>query len=143
LPGYANKVIKLDFRDLSADWDTDPIWVIIRNPRLLPAKEITSATDSAGAYDDQGKILDRAKAEDATDRLIAKLIIAHRVYDATAEVSYDPLTGEPVGGEEQPLLPPTPWGPEIAAKLPVGIRVRIAEEFTKAQSPGAAPGDPT
>ena len=135
--GYAKRVIKLDFPDLSEDPQTDPIWVIIRNPRLMPAKEITSASDS-GAYDDDGKIIDRGKAELATDALIAKLVIAARVYDATATADYDPLTGEPLGDTEQPLLPNTPWAPEVAARLPLEIRVRIAQEFTSAQNPTKA-----
>lgn len=136
--GYANRVIKLDFPELSEDPQNDPIWVIIRNPRLMPAKEITSASDGSGAYDETGKIVDRAAAEVATDKLIAKLVIAHRVYDPTVMPEYNPLTGEPLGPTEQPLLPPAPWGPEIAAKLPVEIRVRIAKEFSSGQSPQQA-----
>ena len=132
--GYANKVIRLDFRELSEDPGEDPIWVIIRNPKLMPQKEITSGADS-GAYDDNGKVVDRAKAEVATDRLIAKLTVAARVYDATWQPAYDPLTGEPVGDQEQPLLPPAPWEPEVAAKLPAAIRLKIAEEFAEALSP--------
>jgi len=136
--GYSRKVIKLTFDDLTDDPQADPVWVIIRNPRLMPAKEITSASDTSGAYDENGKIIDRAKAEEATDKLIARLVVAARVYDATAVGTYDPLTGEPAGDDAQPLLPPTPWEPEIAAKLPLGIRVRIAEEFTAAQNPPKA-----
>jgi hypothetical protein len=139
LSGYANKVIKLDFAELSEDPAADPIWVIIRNPRLMPQKELTSGADS-GAYDDNGKIIDRAKAEIATDRLIAKLAVAARVYDATAEASYDPLTGEPLGDGGQDLLPPTPWPPEVAAKLPAAIRLRIAEEFAEALNPPKGQG---
>lgn len=135
---YANRVIRIPFDDLTDDKQNDPVWVIIRNPRLMPAKEITSVSDNSGAYDENGKIIDRAKAEEATDKLIAKLVVAARVYDATAMPEYDPLTGELVGNGEQPLLPPTPWGPETAAKLPLQIRVRIAEEFTSAQNPQKA-----
>ena len=136
--GYANRVIKLDFPALSSDPASDPIWVIIRNPRLMPAKEITSVSDTSGAYDENGKIADRAKAEEATDKLIARLVVAARVYDATFTPEYNSLTGEPLGDDSQPLLPPTPWDPAIAAKLPLEIRVRIAEEFTQAQNPSKA-----
>jgi hypothetical protein len=141
--GYANRVIKIDFPSLSSDWDTDPVWVIIRNPRLLPAREITAITDMAGAYDENGKILDRALAEAATDKMIARLVIAARVYDATAVPQYDPLTGEVVSGAEQPLMPPAPWEPETAARLPLVIRMRVGEEFTTAQKASPEPGDPT
>ena len=138
MTGYANRVIKLDFPELSTDWDTDPVWLIIKNPRLMPAKEITAVTDTAGAYDDDGKIADRGLAEAATDRLIARLVIAARVYDATAVPDYDPLTGDVVSGAEQPLLPPTPWEPDTASRLPLVIRIRVAEEFTSAQNPPRA-----
>jgi hypothetical protein len=140
--GYANRVIKIDFPELSEDPENDRIFVIIRNPRLMPAKEITSVSDTPGAYDDKGKILDRALAEQATDKLIAKLVIAHRVYDASYQGAYDALTGEPLDSGEQPLLPPAPWGPETAAKLPAVIRLRIAEEFAQAQNPPQGSGAP-
>jgi hypothetical protein len=136
--GYANRVIKIDFPELSSDWDADPVWLIIKNPRLLPAREITAITDMAGAYDADGKIADRALAEAATDKMIARLVIAARVYDATAVPEYDPLTGEVVSGAEQPLLPPAPWEPETAARLPLVIRMRVGEEFTTAQNPPRA-----
>jgi hypothetical protein len=140
--GYAKQVIKLDFPDLSEDPVNDPVWVIIRNPRLMAQKELTSGTD-AGAYDDQGKVIDREKAAEATDKLIARLTVAGRAYDATWEPSYDPLTGDPVGDQEQPLLPPTPWGPETAGRLPAAIRLRIAEEFAEALNPRKGQGAPT
>lgn len=146
--GYANPVIKLDFSDsLSQNPATDPIWVIIRNPRLMPPDELNSVYNGDSGYDDDGKVTSRDAALATTAKLIVKLVVAARVYDpagAADALSFDPLTGEITGGSTQPLLPPTPWGPEIAAKLPTEIRTRIMEEFAEAQSPkqGSEPGTP-
>lgn len=136
--GYANPVLKLDFAELSQDPATDPIWVIMRNPRLMPPEELSSVYNGDSGYDDEGKTTDRDKALETTAKLLAKLVVAARVYDpagAASGLTFDPLTGEITGGTQQPLLPATPWGPEIAAKLPTEIRTRIMEEFAEAQSP--------
>ena len=145
--GYANPVIKLPFDSLSQDPATDPIWVIIRNPRLMPPEELNSVYGNDSGYDGDGNTTDREKALATTSRLIVKLVVAARVYDpagAADALSFDPLTGEVTGDSTQPLLPPTPWAPEIAARLPTEIRTRIMNEFAEAQSPkpGSEPGTP-
>lgn len=136
--GYSKPVIKFDFTEELGSGPGDPIWVVIRNPRLIPAKEITSNSTS-GAYDDDGKIIDRDKAEEATDGLIARLVIAARAYDATVVPEYDDDGNEVPGTGEPVLLPRSHWTAQTAAKLPLRIRARIAEEFTAAQNPPKAP----
>lgn len=137
--GYANPVLKLDFDSLSRDPAADPIWVIIRNPRLMPPEELNSVYNGDSGYDDDGKVLNRESALATTAKLITKLVVAARVYDpagSAAALTFDPLTGEITGGaSDQPLMPPTPWTPDVAARLPVEIRTRITQEFAEAQNP--------
>lgn len=134
MSGYANRVIKIDFPDLSEDWETDPVWVIIRNPKLMPGDEIQSVYSGNTGMDDTGKITDRKAASATGSKLIAKLVVAARVYDAAAPAAFDPLTGELVSGD-QPLMPLPPWTPEIAAKLPQEITIKISETFGAAINP--------
>ena len=145
--GYANRVIRLDFPDLSEDPEKDPIWVLIRNPKLLPPAELASFASNSGYEQEQGedgavkvKVADPAAAQESLRRIVARLVVAARAYDGTAVGEYDPETGDPVG--EQPRMPPTPWTPEIAANLPLQIIERISEEFAEAVNPQkpASPG---
>lgn len=138
MSGYANRVVKLDFPDLSEDWATDPIWVVIRNPKTMDPKELASAYEGNTGFGDDGKVADREAAEHTTDKVIAKLVIAARAYDATVEPTIDPLTGEVTGNADQPLLPHAPWAPETAARLPQKIRTKISEKFTEAVNPQKA-----
>lgn len=136
--GYANRVVKIDFPSLSDDPAADPIWVIIRNPRLMPSSELTSLTSAGNdgyeqTDDGQTKVTDTSAAIGTMHRMIARLTVAARVYDATSAGEFDPETGEPTG--EQPRLPAPPWTPEIAAKLPQEIVGRISSEFTEAVNP--------
>ena len=135
--GYANRVLRFDFPELSQDPETDPVWVITRNPMTADPKELTSAF--AGV-----DLADRQAVQAANASLIAKLVIAARAYDATVEPSYDPLTGEVTGNADQPLLPPPPWTPESAAKLPTAIQAKIIAAYTEAVNPSMAqPGNGT
>jgi hypothetical protein len=131
--GY-KKVIKITFDDLTEDPASDPVWVLMRNPRIMPQKEIESFREP-GAYDDDGKVLDKDKAEASANNTIARLVIAARVYDPAVEDTYDPQTGEPVGDTAQALLPLPPWTPEVAAALPTTIRIKIMQEFAEALRP--------
>jgi hypothetical protein len=136
--GYANRVVKIDFPSLSDDSAADPIWVILRNPRLMPSAELTSlSSDGNSGYeqteDGKTKVTDPAAAIGTMHKMIARLVVAARVYDATTPGEFDPETGEPTG--EQPRLPAPPWTPETAAKLPPEIVERISREFTEAVNP--------
>ena len=142
MSGYANRVIKIDFPDLAEDQETDPVWVIIRNPRLMPGDEIQSVYQGNTGFDDAGKVTDREAARQTAAKLVAKLVVAARVYDATAPVSFDPLTGAILNGD-QPLLPPPPWSQETAARLPQEIMTKISETFAEAVNPPKGPEAPT
>ncbi len=134
MSGYANRVKTLKFPDLSEDWDTDPVWVVIRNPMTMDPEELASAYDGV-SLSDEGKATDRKAARAGNHKLIAKLVIAARAYDATHEPTVDPLTGEITGNADQPLLPPTPWAPEVAAKLPSAIQAEIIKMWVESQNP--------
>jgi hypothetical protein len=137
--GYGQPVIRIDFSELSSGPE-DPVWVIIRNPQLMTTDELTGGVD--GAYDENGQVLDRGKATQAARIVMARIIVAARVYDATVIPSFDPLTGEQVSDNAQ-LLPATPWTPEIVAKLPAAIIRKLAEAQTEALVPKQDPGNGT
>lgn len=128
MAGYANRVVNLEFRELSEDWETDPIRVVIRNPRLMPPGELQPREVPNGPDGTP----DRDEANLAMYEVIAKLVIGWRVYDAS-ELALDPETFEPL---PQQLLPQGATV-ETVRKLPTLIVNRIAEQLTKAaQSTG-------
>jgi hypothetical protein len=131
LAGYANRVITLRFPDLSDDPDTDPIWVTIRNPRLVPPAELRPK----GGIDEN----DEESMMAATNETMSRLIVGWRVYDAAAPVELDE-NGHEVG--DQPLLG-MPVTPEAVAKLPMEIINRIGEEIQEAADPQKGPSAPT
>ena len=140
---YKDRVIRLDFsEELSDDPQQDPIWVIIRNPRLLPPAELSSFSSGDSGYEEaepaedgtpQAKVTDPAKATETLRKMVARLVVAARVYDATDPGTFDPETGEPTG--EQPRMPHPPWNAEQAAKLPLPVLERISKEFAEAVNP--------
>lgn len=128
IAGYANRVIHLTFDELSENPAQDPIWVSLRNPRLVPPDELRPknvATDPV-----TGAPLDTNAAEEAMYAVFTKLIIGWRVYDASC-MAIDESTGEPL---DQPRLPMPPTT-EAVAKLPSVILARLVEEFTQAANP--------
>jgi len=122
LSGYANRLITLKFPEWSEDPERDPIWIAIRNPKLMPPGDLRP---KEVALDDNGKPLDEEAAFNATFDIVAKLVVAWRVYDATAN-ELD-AAGNPV---DQPLLP-LPATPELAKKLPMEFIAAISMEMTK------------
>lgn len=140
--GYRDRVIHLAFPDLSEDQEKDPIWVKIRNPRLLPPAELSSFASGDTGYEPaepgedgtpQAKVTDPTKATDTLRKMVARLVVAARCYDATDPGTFDPETGDPTG--EQPRMPPPPWTPEQAGKLPFPVLERISKEFAEAVNP--------
>jgi hypothetical protein len=118
MAGYANRTIMLDFPELSEEGDK--VHVVIKNPRTVPLAELQPANVPLGP---DGKP-DEAAAEASTYAVMAGLVKAWHVYDAT---SMD---------DDQPGLP-LPATAESVAKLPVEIVERIAEEMAKVVSPGS------
>lgn len=140
ISGYANRVLRKDFPELSSGSD-DPIWVVIRNPRLLPDGELASAWDGVNIED--GKVTDREQVRHAAAKAAVKLIVAARAYDATHVPQFD-QQGEVIPGTgDAPLLPPTPWQPETALKLPRAITDWLGEQITESVNPTQTPATPT
>jgi hypothetical protein len=123
LAGYANRVLTLQFPELSDDPDNDPIRVTIRNPRLMPPDDLRTK----GGLDEN----DEDAVMAATYATMAKLIVGWRVYDAAAPVELD-TNGEVTG--DQPLLE-TPATAERVARLPMAIINRIGAEMREAGDP--------
>ena len=126
--GYLNRVIRLDFSDLSANPDTDPVWIVIRNPRLVPPSELTSNI----ALNPDGTPVDMNDATEAMYRTMLRLIVGWRVYDGTAPFELHPVTGEPFG--DQPLLP-SPATLDSVKKLPTVMINAVANEIKQAANP--------
>ena len=141
--GYPRPVIRLAFDDLTADPAADPVWVIIRNPKLLPNAEMLSAYDGNTGFTEDGKIADKDAAAASSSRMIAKLVIAGRAYDATWQPPFDPHTGVIDEAAQAPLLPHPPWTPDVAAKLPNAITTMIMQEFGEAANPPKGSDAPT
>ena len=120
---YANRVITLNFPELSEDPTNDPIRVTLRNPRLVPAPELRPRDLPDDATE--------AEQMTASFETTARLIVGWRVYDASAPIELDE-DGNVVG--EQPLLP-MPATADLVAKLPLVILNRIGEEVKEAVDP--------
>lgn len=113
--GYANPIIRLGFPELTEDGDTE-VHVIIKNPKLLPAAEMTPR--DVPPLPDGSE--DKAGIQAESNRILAGLVKAWHVFDATTE-------------EQAPLdLPATP---EKVAKLPFEITRRMMDCMTGAVSP--------
>ena len=141
MSGYGKPVIRFAFDDLSSDPAADPVWVIIRNPKLLPNAEMLSAYGGGNTgFTEDGKIADQDAAAASSSRMIAKLVIAARAYDATWQPPFDPHTGVIDETAEAPLLPHPPWTPDVAARLPNAITTRIMQEFGEAANPPKGQG---
>lgn len=126
--GYANRVLKLDFPELSEDTDTDPIWVTIRNPRLVPPHELTPEQVTPIV---DGQPEDQAAANASMHNMVAKLVVGWRAYDATQPIVLDAAGNDTTVPE---LLPPD-FSAVNVAKLPMEIINRIAREMQEASNP--------
>lgn len=118
MAGYGNRTILLDFPELSEEGDR--VHVIIRNPRLVPMQDLIpdDVPTSADGKPDQNAQLAAGMA------VIARLITAWHVYDATSAEDDQPLLGLPATAA-------------LVAKLPMEIQNRIGEEIHKVRNPGA------
>ncbi len=124
--GYANRLVHVDFTEELAE-PGDTVWVTIRNPKHLTAKELRPR-DVAMRADGVTPV----NMDDATDAMyetLSKLIVGWHVYDAS-DFTLD-VDGAP--GIQAVL--PLPATPELVAKLPVSIIRRLSEEVTSAVNP--------
>ena len=118
MSGYTNRFIPLMFPELG-----DRVSVLIRNPKLVPPGEITP---QVGEHPTQEETFQ------ASYEVMARLIVAWRVYDSSAlavdiDLDADNLDEQLASLEqaEQPRLGPIT--PENLAKLPTAILNRIGE----------------
>jgi hypothetical protein len=107
---------------------SEAIWVVIRNPRLMPPGELTPRDVPSDPA--TGRPLSADDANQAMYEIFAKLIIGWRVYDAT-DFAINPETGEPL---EQRLLE-LPATEANVAKLPNVIVNRIANTMAESTNP--------
>ncbi len=132
---YRNPVITLKFDELVEDGDT--CHVIIRNPKLMPADEFKAMAGADGEESGTGTM-------DRSFGLIARIVIAWRVWDPTVPVKVDEDTGELICDEEtEPRLLPLPATPELVAKLPQLIALRLMEEVGAAVNPPQSQAETT
>ena len=118
MAGYANRTITLDFPDLSEEGDR--IYVVIRNPKTLPLKDLQSANVKVDV-DETGRPLDGGQAMAATYDLVASLIVGANVYDSN---DYSDTLA--------PL--PVPMSADQVATLPFAIIQAVGEEIEKVTS---------
>lgn len=124
MAGYANRVVTIHFPDLAEDGDD--VFVVLRNPKTVALSKLD--TSQALATNADGTVVE-AEAAAAGYRLLARLIIGGRLYDATMdEVDSD---GNPL---DQPLLT-YPLSVEQAMTLPVDIINGIFKRINEAQNP--------
>jgi hypothetical protein len=125
MSGYANRVRTITFKELTPD-DEPPIHVVLRNPQLMPPDELSPEDVQ---LDEHGRPTDVAAAKRANDKVLAKLIIGWRVFDAT-DVRIDADGNEL---DQEPL--PLPATPELVAKLPTVIWKALVDEVGNALNP--------
>ncbi|BFP50030.1 hypothetical protein KCMC57_63980 (plasmid) [Kitasatospora sp. CMC57] len=114
MSGYAGRLITLDFPELTEEGGA-PVRVVIRNPKTLPWHELIAPdTTEEGAV---GTLK-------ASYEVIARVVTAWTVYDATSNDEQQPLLG----------LPATP---ELVAKLPRPITERIIDLLNGVERAGA------
>ena len=156
MSGYAQSVIKIDFPGLSKDPERDPIWVVIKNPKLLPPKMLRPGREAQAAAEairaaegSDGQPAGAVSPEDAetaqngTYMMAGRLVIAWRVYDPASSPEIDPLTGEEVDGTGQSLLPSPQGGGGASAEqfggLPLEIQLAVMRKITEAVNPQSGP----
>jgi hypothetical protein len=133
--GYANTVVHMDFSDLSEDPVGDPIWISVRNFKMMSPGELAPRDIPLDA---DGKPIDPEQAQQAMYEVLAKTIIGWRVYDANS-LEVDPETGTPLPMRRLES-PPTP---ARVACLPVEIINRLSDEMAKAVNPPSDSASPT
>ncbi|MGW1071587.1 hypothetical protein [Streptomyces sp. NPDC002537] len=134
MSGYTNRVILLEFPQLG-----DKVSVLLRNPVLLPPGELTP--DDV-ATDADGKPVDPQAANAAMYKVMANLIVAWHVYDASAtgvpvtiDLDADDLTAQLAALEAAEQTRLVEVTPENVARLPMAIITRIGEEIGRVADP--------
>lgn len=116
MPGYLNRFIDIDLSDEYGEG----CYVRIHNPKVVPQSMIEGSRKVENGPDGKPlpEYLDAAREN--SDEILCKMIKDWHVYDASA-----------IDADEQPLLE-LPATPEQLAKLPVGIKMKVAQTFSEA-----------
>lgn len=133
MSGYTEPYVLLRFEELG-----DDVSVLMRNPQLLPPREITPRDVH---LDDKGQPVDADDAQTAMYEVFARLIVAWKVYDASQstplEISEDadPIAlFESLGtGDSQPRIGAI--NVENIARLPMRIISRLMDTVNASVSP--------
>lgn len=133
--GYANAAVRLPFPELSEDPEGDLIWVVFRNPAVIPPAELASASQGDSGVDAAGNITDKDAAAATTHRMVAKLVIACNAYDARHQAEYDDNGDPKPGTDKAPKLPRTNLTEHDAAGLPGAIINAIMSKVGEANNP--------
>jgi len=125
MAGYANRVVRIGFPHLTEP-DQPELFVTIKNPRVIPPDEFAVYDMELDA---NGVPVDKQKAAERTAEIIAKLVVAWRMYDAS-DFQVDE-NGEPL--DQQPLgLPATP---ELVRRLPSAAIRELNQVIGEAMNP--------
>ncbi|MFE9844672.1 hypothetical protein [Streptomyces goshikiensis] len=134
MAGYSNPYVLLTFPELG-----DDVSVLMRNPQLLPPKEVTPKDVP---LDDRGQPLDPQQAQEAMYEVFARVIVAWKVYDASQAPllelgdDVDPVAlFESLGDAQTPQPRLGPITIENIARMPLKIINRVAEEITSVADP--------
>lgn len=116
MAGYANRVITLNFEELSEPGDL--VHVVMKNPRLVPLDELTASDVPTGANGEP----DVTQMTEASYGILAPLVKAWHVYDATDD-----------SDDQRPL--PLPATPASVRKLPMEIQQAMIKAITDVVNP--------
>lgn len=132
MSGYATPYVMLQFPELAEDCS-----VLMRNPQLLPPSEITPKDVP---LDDKGQPVDPNAANEAMYEVMARVIVAWKVYAAFAadlppvDPDADPadVLATLEGMEQQRMGAVTA---ENVGRLPMAIIQRVMEEIGRVADP--------
>lgn len=125
MAGYANRVVRIAFPDLTEEGEPE-LFITIKNPKVLPPEELMASdieVDADGLPTDQKLAVQRSK------EIVASLVLAWRMYDATG-------FGLDEEGNPKDQLPlPLPATPELVGKLPTEAIQKINQTITESINP--------
>lgn len=114
MPGYLNRFIDIDL----AEEFGEGCYVRIHNPKVVPQSMLEPTKKIQ--LDADNKPVDRDAAAAGSDEVMCRLIKDWHVYDASD-----------LDAEDMPLLT-LPATPDLLAKLPLGIKMKVSKTITDA-----------
>lgn len=108
MAGYTDRTVTFWYSHLSDDPDNDPLWITIRNPKLVPLHRLRPENITFG---DDGRPAEETRAFHAVLATIARLVVDWRIYGTDIELDE---AGHP---RPQELLP-LPATRDLVRNLP-------------------------